>query len=79
MSNKPEHTNYFREIIRRLKKMESESTEDPKHPDDRLYGELGDRIEFMELPFPPEMFDRLSAEEKETLYIWLNRRNIPQA
>ena len=79
MSNKPEHTNYFREIIRRLKKMESESTEDSKHSDDRLYGELGDRIEFMELPFPPEMFDRLSAEEKETLYIWLNRRNIPQA
>jgi hypothetical protein len=33
----------------------------------------------MELPFPPEMFDRLSSDEKETLFIWLNRRNMPQA
>jgi len=79
MSSKPEHTNYFREIIRRLKQMESDTDEDLKHPDDKIYGELGDKIEFMELPFPPEMFDRLSADEKETLYIWLNRRNIPQA
>ena len=76
MSNKPDHTDYFREIIRRLKKMETEFNEDPK-PD--VYSESGDRIGFMELPFPPEMFERLSADEKETLYIWLNRRNIPQA
>ena len=79
MSNKPDHTDYFREILRRLKKMESESNKNLKQPEDEIYGELGNRIEFMELPFPPEMFERLSADEKETLYIWLNRRNIPQA
>jgi hypothetical protein len=76
MSNKSDHTDYFREIIRRLKKMETEFTEDPTLD---VYSESGDRVGLMELPFPPEMFDRLSADEKETLYIWLNRRNIPQA
>ena len=48
-------------------------------PDKEVYGEMGDKIELMELPFPPEMFDRLSSDEKETLFIWLNRRNMPQA
>jgi hypothetical protein len=56
--------------------METEFTEDPTLD---VYSESGDRVGLMELPFPPEMFDRLSADEKETLYIWLNRRNIPQA
>ena len=79
MSNKPEHTTYFREIIRRLKEMEVEFRKAPKQPDDMIYGELDDKIELMELPFPPEMFDRLSPDEKETLFIWLNRRNMPQA
>ena len=79
MSNKPEHTTYFREIIRRLKEMEVEFRKAPKQPDDEIYGEMDGKIELMELPFPPEMFDRLSSDEKETLYIWLNRRNMPQA
>jgi hypothetical protein len=79
MSNKPEHTTYFREIIRRLKEMEVEFRKAPKQPDDIIYGELDDKIELLELPFPPEMFERLSSEEKETLFIWLNRRNMPQA
>ena len=78
MSSKPEHTTYFREIIRRLKEMEVEFTRAPD-PDKEVYGELDDKIELMELPFPPDMFDRLSSDEKETLYIWLNRRNMPQA
>ena len=78
MSSKPEHTTYFREIIRRLKEMEIELKKAPD-PDKEVYGEMGDKIELMELPFPPEMFDRLSSDEKETLYIWLNRRNMPQA
>ena len=78
MSNKPEHTTYFREIIRRLKEMEIEFKKDPD-PDKEVYGELDGKIELMELPFPPEMFDRLSSDEKETLFIWLNRRNMPQA
>ena len=79
MSNKPEHTTYFREIIRRLKEMEVEFNKAPKQPDDEVYGEMDGKIELMELPFPPEMFDRLSSEEKEALFIWLNRRNMPQA
>ena len=79
MSNKPEHTTYFREIIRRLKEMEVEFRKAPKQPDDIIYGELDGKIELMELPFPPEMFERLSSDEKETLFIWLNRRNMPQA
>ena len=79
MSNKPEHTTYFREIIRRLKEMEVEFRRAPKQLDDMIYGELDDKIELMELPFPPEMFERLSSDEKETLFIWLNRRNMPQA
>ena len=79
MSNKPEHTTYFREIIRRLKEMEVEFRKAPKQPEDEIYGEMDGKIELLELPFPPEMFDRLSSDEKETLFIWLNRRNMPQA
>ena len=79
MSSKPEHTTYFREIIRRLKEMEVEFKKAPKQPDDEVYGEMDGKIELMELPFPPDMFDRLSSDEKETLFIWLNRRNMPQA
>ena len=79
MSNKPEHTTYFREIIRRLKEMEVEFRKAPKDPEDKIYGELDEKIELLELPFPTEMFDRLSSDEKETLFIWLNRRNMPQA
>ena len=79
MSSKPEHTTYFEEIIRRLKEMEVEFSKSPEHPDDKIYGEMDGKIELMELPFPPEMFDRLSSDEKETLFIWLNRRNMPQA
>ena len=78
MSNKPEHTTYFEEIIRRLKEMEVEFGKTPK-PNERVYSEMDGKFELMELPFPPEMFDRLSADEKETLFIWLNRRNMPQA
>ena len=79
MSNKPEHTSYFEEIIRRLKEMEVEFRRAPKQLDDMIYGELDGKIELMELPFPPDMFERLSSDEKETLFIWLNRRNMPQA
>ena len=78
MSDKPDHTTYFREIIRRLKEMEIEFRKTPK-PNEEVYGEMDGKIELMELPFPPDMFDRLSSDEKETLFIWLNRRNMPQA
>ena len=79
MSNKPEHTSYFEEIIRRLKEMEVEFRKAPGQSEDEIYSEMDGKIELMELPFPSEMFDRLSSDEKETLFIWLNRRNMPQA
>ena len=79
MSNKPEHTTYFREIIRRLKEMEVEFRKAPEQSEDKIYSEMDGKIELMELPFPPEMFERLSSDEKETLFIWLNRHNMPQA
>ena len=69
MSNKPEHTSYFEEIIRRLKEMEVEFGKTPK-PNERVYSEMDGKIELMELPFPPDMFDKLSSDEKETLFIW---------
>ena len=78
MSNKPEHTTYFREIIRRLKEMEIEFGKAPT-PNEKVYGEMDGKIELMELPFPPEMFEKLSSDEKEALFIWLNRRYMPQA
>ena len=78
MSDKPDHTTYFREIIRRLKEMEVEFEGAPDS-NEEIYGELDGKIELMELPFPPDMFERLSSDEKETLFIWLNRRNMPQA
>ena len=71
MSDKPEHTIYFREIIRKLKEIEVEFRKAPKQPNDMFYGELDDKIELLELPFPPEMFERLSLDEKETLFLSL--------
>ena len=77
MSNKPEHTSYFEEIIRKLKELDSElGKEEEPVADEAVCGEIYRKLE---LPFPPEMFDRLSPDEKETLFIWLNRHNIPQA
>ena len=74
------HTTYFREIIRRLKELESESNsnkeEDTKLP---LFDGMDEFPKVLELPFPPEMFAKLTSDEKETLFIWLNRNNIPQA
>ena len=72
------HTTYFREIIRRLKELESNSNkkEDTKLP---LFDVMDEFPKLLELPFPPEMFEKLTPDEKETLFIWLNRNNIPQA
>ena len=79
MSNKPEHTSYFREIIRRLKEVEVEFRKSREEFDGEIYSEMESKVKLMELPFPPEMFDRLSSEEKESLFIWLNKDTMPQA
>ena len=33
----------------------------------------------LDLPFTPDIFDKMSGEEKEALFIWLNRDTMPQA
>jgi hypothetical protein len=75
MSDKPEHSSYFKELIRKLKelKINAESGEIITSSDN------AEKLEFMELPFPPEAFDRMSTDEKEALFIWLHKENMPQA
>jgi len=77
MSNKPEHSTYFKELIRKLKelKISAESGEiiiSNNDEDVLAFNEL-------EIPFHPEMFERMSPDEKEALFIWLNKENMPQA
>ena len=77
MSDKPEYATYFRELIRKLKELKiSADTGEiivPNDDDDVLaFNEL-------EIPFHPEMFDRMSSDEKEALFIWLNKEDMPQA
>ena len=77
MSDKPEHITYFRELIRKLKELRISADSGqiivPNDDEDVLaFTEL-------EIPFHPEMFERMSSEEKEALFIWLNKENMPQA
>ena len=77
MSNKPEHSNYFRELIKKLKELRvSADNGEIIVPND-----TEDVLEFneMELPFSIDAFRNLSSEEKEALFIWLNRDTMPQA
>ncbi len=77
MSDKPEHTTYFRELIRKLKelKVSADSGEIIVPNDDE------DVLSFdeLEMPFSTEDFRSMSREEKEALFIWLNKENMPQA
>ena len=77
MSDKPEHATYFRELIRKLKELRiSADSGEIIVPDDDE-----DVLAFNELdiPFHPSMFDKMSSDEKEALFIWLNKENLPQA
>ena len=77
MSDNREQTTYFRELIRKLKELKiSADTGEIVVPNDDE-----DVLAFkeLEIPFHPEMFDRMSSEEKEALFIWLNKENMPQA
>tara|TARA_B100001996_G_C18454034_1_gene513416 strand:- start:500 stop:733 length:234 start_codon:yes stop_codon:yes gene_type:complete len=77
MSNKPEHSNYFRELIKKLKELRvSADNGEIIVPND-----TEDVLEFneMELPFSIDAFRNLSSEEKEALFIWLNKDTMPQA
>ncbi len=77
MSNKPEDTTYFRELIRKLKevKISADSGEIIVPNDDE------DVLEFneLELPITPDIFHKMTSEEKEALFIWLNKDTMPQA
>jgi len=76
MSDKREHTTYFRELIRKLKELKvSADSGEIYVPDDE------DVLAFNELdiPFQPEMFEVMTSDEKEALFIWLNKENMPQA
>ena len=77
MSDKPEHATYFRELIRKLKELKvSADTGEIVVPNDDE-----DVLAFteLEIPFHPEMFEVMSPDEKEALFIWLNKENMPQA
>ena len=77
MPNKPEHSDYFRELIRKLKELRISAENGeiivPNDDEDVL------AFDELELPFTIDAFRRMSGEEKEALFIWLNRDNMPQA
>ena len=76
MSNKTEDS-YFKELIRRLKELRvSADNGEIIVPND-----TEDVLEFneMELPFSIDAFRNMSSEEKEALFIWLNKDTMPQA
>ena len=77
MSNKPEHSTYFKELIKKLKELRvSADNGEIIVPND-----TEDVLEFneMELPFSIDAFRNMSSEEKEALFIWLNKDTMPQA
>ena len=77
MSDKPDHSAYFRELIRKLKELRisAENGEIIVPNDDE------DVLEFNELDIPitPDVFHKMTSEEKEALFIWLNKDTMPQA
>jgi len=75
MSNKTDDALYFKELIRKLKELKvSADTGEIIVPNDDE-----DVLSFNELEFNPSMFDKMTLEEKEALFIWLNRDTMPQA
>ena len=77
MSNKTEDRTYFKELIRKLKELRvSADNGELIVPDDNE-----DVLNFpeLELPFTIDDFRSMSGEEKEALFIWLNRDTMPQA
>jgi len=77
MSNKPEHSDYFRELIRKLKELRISAENGelivPNDDEDVL------AFDELELPITPDIFHKMTSEEKEALFIWLNKDTMPQA
>ena len=67
---------YFKDLMRKMKELRVSGSGEIIIP-----SEKNASIKFTdpEIPFTPRDFDKLSAEEKEALFIWLNRDNMPQA
>ena len=77
MSNKPEHSTYFKELIKKLKELRVSADNGeiivPNDDEDVL------AFDELELPITPRFFNNMTSEEKEALFIWLNKENMPQA
>ena len=77
MSKRTEDRTYFRELIRRLKELRVSADSGeiivPNDDEDVL------SFDELEMPFSTEDFRSMSREEKEALFIWLNKDTMPQA
>ena len=65
---------YFEDLIRKMKELRVSGSGEIIVNDD-------DSIKFVDtqIPFIHNDFAKLSSEQKEALFIWLNKDNIPQA
>jgi|TARA_Y100000996_G_C22386323_1_gene587263 hypothetical protein len=77
MSKRIDDALYFKELIRKLKELKVSADNGeiivPNDDEDVL------AFDELEIPFEPSMFDKMTLEEKEALFIWLNRDTMPQA
>ena len=77
MSKRIDDALYFKELIRKLKELKVSADNGeiivPNDDEDVL------AFDELDLPFTPDIFDKMSGEEKEALFIWLNRDTMPQA
>ena len=77
MSDKPDHSPYFRELIRKLRELKISADNGeiivPNDDEDVL------AFDELELPITPDIFHKMTSEEKEALFIWLNKDTMPQA
>jgi len=67
---------YFKNLIRKIKELRVSGSGEIIVP-----SEKEDGIHFVDpqIPFTPRDFAKLSTEEKEALFIWLNKDTMPQA
>ena len=67
---------YLKDLIRKMKELRVSGSGEIIIPTEK---NTGAQLTDIEIPFEPRDFDKLNAEEKEALFIWLNRDNMPQA
>ena len=67
---------YFKDLIRKIKELRVSGSGEvivPSEKDD------GIKLVDTQIPFTPRDFAKLNSEEKEALFIWINKDNMPQA